>query len=689
MNTSELFDRCRDESFWNRLSIQETYAPDPFNPESNEQTAKELIRERDVCLRKASECGQFLLHLLDVSQAEKEALGSQCESLANAGISQELELSETRMEVSQLLKKTKTLSTQLQSAETRISQLQSALEKSGMKTPTNQTHNNSDFPPSTSTSENNVETMKLVREFKKQSKIHTSEKRDLESQILKLKEELVALQCVAAKQQQHQQQQQQQSGTSSNGSLNGGQTDIMVALVRELTSANGKLEGECKEVKGLLEKSQQEVVRLMAQVEDLELGMHSAEMAVGNNSGSGHVEGLLETSLAHEIMSGVGGGLQMRGLDSEFDDSFASDMGAIGMSPPKFFGKDGFSGNNSSIDLLKGLEKGLSVSPSSSGSEGKRRPTTGGVHSSTHVLIRSLHSVAMSINSRLLSTDTVSINRRLRRAFDLAELTRLSHSVLTNIEHDIQNMSTRFPTRSPRKSLSQNTEDLLMIVDPMVKLVQMLLGEVASLKRGMNDLSLAYFEIVKKKAEESESVLNSPRVGRSSSSVGMRNSVGAKSGEDEEEGGLVGFQKQLHKVLSNPVLLFGWSPSPLKGGGSGAGVPMPDASRSPSRGGSVVRSPLLRETAALKLTGVSVSSPVGTGLPIESGEAFDPPPDHPYWKTIFQEQIEHGVNEEGDLGDPPPDHPYWKSRTRTVSATLGDLVGSLLSSPNKTKPPRE
>ncbi|KAI9353644.1 hypothetical protein BDR26DRAFT_848947 [Obelidium mucronatum] len=662
---------------------------------------------------KASECGLFLLHLLDVVQAEKEVLKSQCESLTNAGISQELELAEAKLEISHLIKKSKSLSNQLQASDTRISQLQSALEKYGSKPrgPDSGDNTLDNLFPSTSMQQ---DSKLIIRDLKKQAKQHASEKRHLETQIQQLKEDLVVLQCVSTN---------KQAGTGRSGSSQQGfvddaqqthhqQTDLLVALVRELTNANGKMEGECKELKALLEKSQQEVLRLASHMEELEFGLHAADAMNGANMIGGSHESFLDTSLAREILGDDSSALQMRGLDSEFDDSFVSDAGGVGSGSPKF-GKEGFdSSSSSSIDILKGLEKGLSVSPSSSASEGRRgRPSAaaGSSASSTYATIRTLHSTAISIHARLVSTDTVSINRRLRRAFDLTELTRLSHSVLTNIEYDIQNLTTRFPSPSPRRSLSSqnSSDDILMIVDPMVKLVQILLGEIAGLRKGVNDLSLAYFEVVKRKAEESEInvAAKSPRLGsRSRSSSSGFDRRGLENGDTTPL--TAGFQwPPLHNVLSNPGLIFGQSSSsPSKSNSASitsskepVGIPLPAAARSSSRGSTATRSPVLRETASLNLTSglqllstthvsvsqASVTSPAETDDVVDV--AFDPPPDHPYWKTVSQEQIVHGINEEGVLGDPPPDHPFWKSRTRTVSASLGEMVGSLLSP--KGKPP--
>jgi hypothetical protein len=47
--------------------------------------------------------------------------------------------------------------------------------------------------------------------------------------------------------------------------------------------------------------------------------------------------------------------------------------------------------------------------------------------------------------SRLLATNTTTLNRRLRKTFEMQELTNLSNSLIDNILVDIENMKHRFP----------------------------------------------------------------------------------------------------------------------------------------------------------------------------------------------------------------------------------------------------
>ncbi|KAJ3103611.1 hypothetical protein HDU96_009207 [Phlyctochytrium bullatum] len=153
--------------------------------------------------------------------------------------------------------------------------------------------------------------------------------------------------------------------------------------------------------------------------------------------------------------------------------------------------------------------------------------------SSTQIYLRTLHTIALSIHSRLGTADTVKMNRRLRRAFDLAELTKLSQSVITNISSDIQTLTSRFPPPQPRTTgktdptapQPNDSDDAGSIVFPIVTLVQGLLADIAILRSTLNDLTLAYYERLAQKAnEEKEAVVarvsHSPAGKQASATIG-------------------------------------------------------------------------------------------------------------------------------------------------------------------------
>ncbi|KAJ3214916.1 hypothetical protein HDU67_001065 [Dinochytrium kinnereticum] len=154
--------------------------------------------------------------------------------------------------------------------------------------------------------------------------------------------------------------------------------------------------------------------------------------------------------------------------------------------------------------------------------------------SSTQIYLRTLHTLALSIHGRLGSADTVAMNRRLRRAFDLADLTRLSQSVISNISSDIQTLTARFPPPEPRPTPSSqsNSDEAGSIVFPIVTLVQGLLADIALLRSTLNDLSLAYYERVKERALEAASACHA--AGGSMKTVGF--AMGVEGGKGKVGG---------------------------------------------------------------------------------------------------------------------------------------------------------
>ncbi|KAJ3077152.1 hypothetical protein HDU98_007537 [Podochytrium sp. JEL0797] len=578
-------------------------------------------------------------------------------ALASVGTPAQVALIQTVMDTSDLRskfsitsasRKSINLTDHLRAAESRISNLQTALEKCGSRssTPSSNVIYQQQHPLSNTASED----AKQLRALKKQLKQTHAQKTELELQVHRMNEDLLALQNI--------QTATTKSIQTVNASASRGSTlekqsqppDIMISLVRELSSSNAKLTLEANELKDLLAASEVEILALRSTVEELEHfgdgGMHSAEM-------------LADTSLAVELGESAEM-VQMGNLESEFGDSVISDV-----TPTSPILKKGFMRQlPSGVDILGEAERwergGIPHSPTTSNSEkhlegvgsgagASRRSSiassTNLSQSTTQILIRSLHTTALSIHSRLASTDTVSINRRLRRAFDLTELTRLSHSVLTNIETDIQTLSSRFaihasPTRTPQ------SEEIVTIVKPMVNLVQMLLREVCDLKRSTNDLSLAYFDVMSNKALDHET-RRVPK-SRSSSTGSKRDSSQTRPEFGKEEDATMGLgliQRQLTRMFSNPALVFSKSP------GRGTDTPpMPNLSSSPSRVSGFTRGSMVqREASSIRTVDpTSPSSTSSTSIPIQQPRRsqpasqdqeamdptiFNPPPDHPFWKS--------------------------------------------------------
>ncbi|KAJ3128138.1 hypothetical protein HK098_005038 [Nowakowskiella sp. JEL0407] len=113
--------------------------------------------------------------------------------------------------------------------------------------------------------------------------------------------------------------------------------------------------------------------------------------------------------------------------------------------------------------------------------------------SSTGIYLRMLTSMSDDLFHRLSKTDTVQLNRLLRRTFDLSELTGLSNSLIENVVVDVGNMVKRFPKPKPENK-EGNVDDTAAIVYPVVESIQSLLSEIGKLRIELNDLSLSYFD---------------------------------------------------------------------------------------------------------------------------------------------------------------------------------------------------
>lgn len=105
------------------------------------------------------------------------------------------------------------------------------------------------------------------------------------------------------------------------------------------------------------------------------------------------------------------------------------------------------------------------------------------------------------ILQRLQQTDIRALNRRLRRAFDILELSNMSNSIIENIDTDIEGLKTRFVWIEDKSIVKQeNWAQDVSILEffPIVGLVQTMLKEIGQLRATMNDLQLEYV----KKVEE-------------------------------------------------------------------------------------------------------------------------------------------------------------------------------------------
>ncbi|KAI7888099.1 uncharacterized protein EV154DRAFT_605078 [Mucor mucedo] len=116
------------------------------------------------------------------------------------------------------------------------------------------------------------------------------------------------------------------------------------------------------------------------------------------------------------------------------------------------------------------------------------------------------HQVTMVLQ-RLQQTDIRALNRRLRRAFDILELSSMSNSIIENIVTDVDGLRTRFLWIEDCHQLVKQESwihDISMLeFFPIIGLVQDMLKEIGQLRTTMNDLQVEYV----KKVEESDTRL--------------------------------------------------------------------------------------------------------------------------------------------------------------------------------------
>ncbi|GAA5809243.1 hypothetical protein MFLAVUS_002648 [Mucor flavus] len=117
---------------------------------------------------------------------------------------------------------------------------------------------------------------------------------------------------------------------------------------------------------------------------------------------------------------------------------------------------------------------------------------------------RQLYHQVTTVLQRLQQTDIRALNRRLRRAFDILELSSMSNSIIENIVTDVDGLRTRFLwIEESHQIVKQESwiHDISMLeFFPIIGLVQEMLKEIGQLRTTMNDLQVEYV----KKVEESD-----------------------------------------------------------------------------------------------------------------------------------------------------------------------------------------
>ncbi|OBZ81901.1 hypothetical protein A0J61_10049 [Choanephora cucurbitarum] len=149
---------------------------------------------------------------------------------------------------------------------------------------------------------------------------------------------------------------------------------------------------------------------------------------------------------------------------------------------------------SSVIEAEEGL---ISITPSSSCSSAKMVPD---LSPPFHQLYKQVTLVLQ----RLQQTDIRALNRRLRRTFDIVELSTMSNTMIENILADVNTLKSQFSWIEDKSVLKQEQwiHDVSIVeFFPITDLVQSMLKEIGQLRTTMNDLQLEYV----KKIEEVDS----------------------------------------------------------------------------------------------------------------------------------------------------------------------------------------
>ncbi|KAF0455972.1 hypothetical protein F8M41_001393 [Gigaspora margarita] len=139
-----------------------------------------------------------------------------------------------------------------------------------------------------------------------------------------------------------------------------------------------------------------------------------------------------------------------------------------------------------------------------------------------------LFNLASHIMDRMKGTDLMALNRRLKRTFDILELTNLSNNLIESILNDVENFRERFRwveglcnndemKANPKMAFNdlnnsehdKSQKELFMFSPeyflPLVHLLQDLLSEIGKLRMIINDVQVSYVQKVeenRRKAEE-------------------------------------------------------------------------------------------------------------------------------------------------------------------------------------------
>ncbi|KAJ3180465.1 hypothetical protein HDU87_001974 [Geranomyces variabilis] len=130
--------------------------------------------------------------------------------------------------------------------------------------------------------------------------------------------------------------------------------------------------------------------------------------------------------------------------------------------------------------------------------------------------VQELTRISLGLHQKLTTTDPHHLNRKLRRRFDIAQLSALSQTVIDNIQTGIQDLPNTFaaggtntpitavaaggaqPSSHPIMSLQKDVYSHIFL--PLVRLIQGLLEDLCRVKGTLNEYALMYFEKISERA---------------------------------------------------------------------------------------------------------------------------------------------------------------------------------------------
>ncbi|KAJ3159589.1 Nuclear pore complex nucleoporin component, partial [Geranomyces michiganensis] len=117
--------------------------------------------------------------------------------------------------------------------------------------------------------------------------------------------------------------------------------------------------------------------------------------------------------------------------------------------------------------------------------------------------VQELTRIGAALHQKLTTTDPHHLNRKLRRRFNIAQLSALSQTVIDSIQTGIQDLPSTFAggTSTLKRPITDMQRDVYsQIFLPLLRLIQVLLEDLCRVKGTLNEYSLMYFEKISERA---------------------------------------------------------------------------------------------------------------------------------------------------------------------------------------------